>query len=313
MGKPAARKGDKCTGHGGAKPRACDQGSPDTFFNGKAAHRQNDHWKRHDGHDSVLQKGSPVVLTNGKQQGRKDDPVRCGSKVAQGSPDIFIGDSASAAEEAEVAQDSSPLGGPGRFANGGGANGYSGAGTISDESDVESADADEPVDDVPIDDASEIDWMTTCMMDEALNQKSQDAWAAVGQVIMNRVSLHYSGNPVNDPWKWTIKGIVLAKNAFSGFYFEMRNGKYTRVASSFDNAEKRGLVKMKKYRAMSAWAKFHAVAERVAAGTYQGGSSWGLIRSRRATLYYNPRISNPAWARTTTRICQIEDHAFYKD
>jgi uncharacterized Zn-binding protein involved in type VI secretion len=313
MGKPAARKGDKCTGHGDAKPRACDQGSPDVFYNGKPAHRKGDHWKKHKSHDSKLQKGSNTVFTNGRQQGRKTDPVICGSKVAQGSPDIFIGDSASESTAEEATATSAAggtAGGAGRFAAAGG---YSGAGTISDESDVDDDGQEEDIEDVPIDDATEIDWLTTCMMDEALNQRTPDAWAAVAQCVMNRVALHYGGNPVNDPWKWTIKGIVLAKNAFSGFYFEMRNGKYTRVVSSFTNAEKRGLKKMAKYRAMSAWKKFHAVAEQVAAGTYRGGSSWQAIKNRRATLYYNPRISSPAWARTTSRVCQIEDHAYYKD
>ena len=91
MAKPAARKGDKCTGHPGAGPRPNDQGSPDTFFNGKPAHRKNDHWQFHVTHDSRLQVGSSTVFTNGRQQGRKADYIQCGSKVAQGSPDIFIG------------------------------------------------------------------------------------------------------------------------------------------------------------------------------------------------------------------------------
>lgn len=91
---PAARKGDKCTGHGCWPSRPNDQGSPDVFINNKPAHRKGDHWVTHcckKCHDSQLAQGSPTVFTNGKQQGRKGDPVACGSKVAEGSPDVFVG------------------------------------------------------------------------------------------------------------------------------------------------------------------------------------------------------------------------------
>ena len=116
MGKPCCRKGDKCTGHpcvepcpapaGGAgaatppgppkmcptfcPPRPCTQGRPDTFVNGRPAHRQGDKWGPHK-HGSTLCDGSPKVFTNGKKQGRLRDPVCCGSKVAEGSPDTIIG------------------------------------------------------------------------------------------------------------------------------------------------------------------------------------------------------------------------------
>lgn len=95
MSKPAARKGDMGTGHQQWPPRANVQGSPDVFFNSLPAHRQGDLWSIHCYkymcHPGILTKGCPTVLTNGKQQGRVDDPVNCGSKVSQGSPDIFIG------------------------------------------------------------------------------------------------------------------------------------------------------------------------------------------------------------------------------
>lgn len=92
MTKAAARKGDKCTGHPGAGPRVNDQGSPDVFINGKAVHRVGDHWIKHSGHDSLLAQGSPTVFANGKAQGRVGDRIACGSRVATGSPDVFIGD-----------------------------------------------------------------------------------------------------------------------------------------------------------------------------------------------------------------------------
>lgn len=91
----AARKGDQCTGHGSFFPRANDEGSPNVFINGKAAHRQGDHWVHHDdrdtSHDSTLSEGSGTVFINGKQAGRIGDSVACGSVIAQGSDNVFIG------------------------------------------------------------------------------------------------------------------------------------------------------------------------------------------------------------------------------
>lgn len=91
MSKPAVRKDDKCTGHPGAPPRQNNQGSPNTFINGKPAHRQHDSWMVHKDHTSIMASGSPVTFINGKQQARVGDPVLCGSKAATGSPDTFIG------------------------------------------------------------------------------------------------------------------------------------------------------------------------------------------------------------------------------
>lgn len=99
--KAATRLGDECTGHDGYAPRVSDEGSPDVFFNGKAAHRKGDHWVEHCigpiCHDSILETGSKSVFINGKAAGRLGDKIACGSAVAQGSPDIFIGDLTSSA------------------------------------------------------------------------------------------------------------------------------------------------------------------------------------------------------------------------
>lgn len=93
--RAATRFGDTCTGHGCFPPRVNDQGSPTVNINGKPAHRQGDHWVVHvcgkNSHDSVAQTGSGTVNINGKQAMRIGDPIACGSVVAQGSPDVFIG------------------------------------------------------------------------------------------------------------------------------------------------------------------------------------------------------------------------------
>lgn len=92
----AARINDRCTGHGCWPPRVTDQGSPDMFVNGRAQHRQGDHWVTHacpkrGAHDSHLRSGSPINFVNGKQRGRIGDPVDCGSIVMTGSSDTFVG------------------------------------------------------------------------------------------------------------------------------------------------------------------------------------------------------------------------------
>jgi uncharacterized Zn-binding protein involved in type VI secretion len=94
MGLQACRIFDRCSGHQCFPSRPCNQGSPDTFFNSRQAHRQGDSWLVHccgGCHPSNLASGSQTVFVNGRQQGRITDPVACGSRVASGSPDCFIG------------------------------------------------------------------------------------------------------------------------------------------------------------------------------------------------------------------------------
>lgn len=320
--KPAARKGDMCTGHGSAKPRPSTEGSPNVFINGKPAHRKGDKWRKHKDHDSVLDEGSPVVFTNGKPQGRRGDRVRapCKSRVAQGSPNVFVGSSSSGGNASGGGGGAGSAGvdysNPYRFSEGGaGASGYSGAGTLDEETGIDENDSDSEFSQDPIDASDEeIDWLTTCMMDEALNQRTRDAWAAVAQVVINRLPNSVPGNPLNPAWAGTIKGVVLARNAFSGFYFDMRGGRYVRVVRKDDwaGAERRGKQKMAKYRRNSRWDEFKAVGQQVLAQTFPGGPAFRLIRSRRSRNYLNPRISRQSWANPSTFIARIEDHSFYK-
>jgi len=82
----ACRLGDTSAGHC-FFPRPNDQGSPNVFINGIAAHRVGDHWPVHDG---VLAQGSPNVFVNGVALGRIGDAISCGDTVAQGSPNVFV-------------------------------------------------------------------------------------------------------------------------------------------------------------------------------------------------------------------------------
>jgi hypothetical protein len=74
------------------------------FINNLPAHRQGDHWIKHNGHDSTLAQGSPTVFVNGKAQGRVGDRVACGSRIANGSPDVFVGEATSAPEGPNVVE-----------------------------------------------------------------------------------------------------------------------------------------------------------------------------------------------------------------
>lgn len=87
----ATRIGDLCSGHGNAPPRPSIQGSTNVFVNGIGAHRKDDNWAIHTGHGGTLAMGSSTVYINGKAAGRIGDPITCGSVVAQGSSNVFIG------------------------------------------------------------------------------------------------------------------------------------------------------------------------------------------------------------------------------
>lgn len=93
----AARHHDICTGHGCWPARPNDQGSPNVFINGRPVHRVGDHWQDHtcpsipNTHDGQLADGSSTVFCNGRKVGRVGDPVDCGSHVATGSSNVFVG------------------------------------------------------------------------------------------------------------------------------------------------------------------------------------------------------------------------------
>lgn len=92
-----ARKGDLCTGHGSYPPRPNKEGSPDVYVNGQPIHRIGDRWNTH-GHtpppdDDKLVEGSTTVFANGIGVGRIGDEITDKARVAQGSPNVFVGDS----------------------------------------------------------------------------------------------------------------------------------------------------------------------------------------------------------------------------
>ena len=93
------RLGDNSTGHGCWSARPNDTASPDVFCNGIAVHRLTDHWVTHccnvfpfPCHDGVESGGSLSVFVNGLAAARVGDPISCGDTIAEGSPDVFVGD-----------------------------------------------------------------------------------------------------------------------------------------------------------------------------------------------------------------------------
>ena len=92
-----SRLGDICTGHGCWPPRPGVTASPDVFVNGIPVHRVGDAWQVHccDGscHPGVVVSGSNSVYINGSPAARIGDSINCGSLIAAGSFNTFVGDS----------------------------------------------------------------------------------------------------------------------------------------------------------------------------------------------------------------------------
>tara|TARA_R100000458_G_scaffold32362_1_gene29684 strand:+ start:415 stop:1284 length:870 start_codon:yes stop_codon:yes gene_type:complete len=93
--KAASRKTDEETDHG-YTVRQASGGSPNVFFNGLAAHRENDSFPNHNRGDDVhsnrrTTSGSNSVYINGERLARVSDSISCGTKLAQGSETVFSG------------------------------------------------------------------------------------------------------------------------------------------------------------------------------------------------------------------------------
>lgn len=94
----AAFKDSVCTGHGCHPPHDIIEGSGNVTINGNDAARQGDDVAAHSCGDSShngeinhVSSGSSTVTINGQPAVRIGDDVNCGSVVAQGSTNVFIG------------------------------------------------------------------------------------------------------------------------------------------------------------------------------------------------------------------------------
>lgn len=87
--------GKKDAGHGCYPPRPIITASDSVFVNGIGAARKDDilavHTCNSSSHNGYISSGSSTVYINGRRAGRIADAVSCGSVVAQGSPNVFVG------------------------------------------------------------------------------------------------------------------------------------------------------------------------------------------------------------------------------
>lgn len=124
---------------------------------------------------------------------------------------------------------------------------------------------------------------------------------AVAQVILNRMARKYHSDG-------TVAGTVLAKDQFSGFYFEMLNGKYTRVCWNMDQALEHAQTMLLRAQHQAIWD----VCLDVAVDALQGALEPAPALTA-AVLYLNPAILPrlPPWATAGKQLCAVGHHTFY--
>ena len=97
---PVHRRTDLCTGHGCWPPRPvvnqADVGhSPDVYVNNLEQVRNTDLYQPHccgSCHTGRVADGSESVFTNNLESARQTDPITCGSRCDEHSPDVYHGD-----------------------------------------------------------------------------------------------------------------------------------------------------------------------------------------------------------------------------
>lgn len=152
---------------------------------------------------------------------------------------------------------------------------------------------------------TDADLIALCAFEEA-NLEPDDGIAAVVRVILNRKADLFQSDG-------TIPGTIFHGNgaAFSWAGYEMRAGKYQRVASGMPALLARAealLTKAKTYKA--AWARVTRISGQVVAGSYVGPDFAKITPS--VFMYLNPAISNAAWATPDKLVCVVGHHAFYR-
>lgn len=95
MGAAVVRLGDFCTGHGCFPPRPNVAASGDVIVNGRGWHRVGYAWAVHccgkPCHAGQAASGSATVFVNGRPACRVGDAVSCGSRMRDGSSNVFCG------------------------------------------------------------------------------------------------------------------------------------------------------------------------------------------------------------------------------
>lgn len=124
---------------------------------------------------------------------------------------------------------------------------------------------------------------------------------AVARVILNRMARKYESDG-------TVAGTVLYPNQFSGFWFDMRDGKYTRVCWTREDAEQHAAIMLNKAQHQAIWDLCVDVAEDALNGKLPDEPEL-----EKAVLYLNPSILPrlPVWAAPDKQLCAVGHHTFY--
>lgn len=143
--------------------------------------------------------------------------------------------------------------------------------------------------------------LALCVWSEAAGE-SVAGKRAVARVVLNRMAAHYMSDG-------TVAGTVLYPNQFSGFYFDMINGRYTRVCWSRDDAEHRAESMLLRAQHQAIWDICLDVADEALGGTMPDQPELSG-----AVLYLNPAIipKLPAWASPAKQLCAVGAHTFYR-
>lgn len=145
-----------------------------------------------------------------------------------------------------------------------------------------------------------------CIYTEAGNQPFEGK-VAVGVVLRKRMADQYESDG-------SVPGTVLAYDQFSDFYFEMVNGRYTRVASTVQQATDRAQDILNDIDPdTQGWKDCVQAWQDSAPGSgYQAGPELvKLAETPRAYNYVNLSISKPVWASADKFVTKIGAHSFY--
>jgi spore germination cell wall hydrolase CwlJ-like protein len=143
--------------------------------------------------------------------------------------------------------------------------------------------------------------LAVCIWSEAAGEPVAGK-RAVAQVILNRMHGRYQSDG-------TVAGTILWPNQFSGFWFEMRDGRYTRVCWTREDAEQHAQGMLLRAQHQAIWDICMDVAEEALNGSLPDQPSLD-----KALLYLNPAILPrlPAWASPDKQLCAIGAHTFYR-
>lgn len=142
--------------------------------------------------------------------------------------------------------------------------------------------------------------LALCVYEEARGE-IDDGKAAVARIIKNRMKQKFFSDG-------TIQGTVLRKDQFSWAWFDMVNGKYTRVCSTLDEAKVRSESLYNKADKNLLY-KCSKIAQQVSSNSYTG-TAYNTLTDK-ANSYVNLKVSDPNWATEDRFICKIGNHSFY--